>query len=69
MVSDNHPSEIYQSIVVPVLSEDVDFEATHSRFKFGGRGGCSIAVVCGVVQVVQNWFTGIPNPSRGSRLG
>ena len=30
---------------------------------------CSIGVVRGVVQVVQNWFTGIPNPTRRSRLG
>ena len=30
---------------------------------------CSIGVVRGVVQLVQNWFTGIPNPSRSSRLG
>ena len=28
-----------------------------------------IEVVRGVVQVVQNWFTGIPNPSRRSSLG
>ena len=27
---------------------------------------CSIGVVRGVVQVVQNWFTGIPNPARSS---
>ena len=30
---------------------------------------CSIGMVRGVVQVVQNWFTGIPNQSRSSRLG
>ena len=30
---------------------------------------CSIGVVRGVVQLVQNWFTGIPNPSLSSRLG
>ena len=29
---------------------------------------CSIGVVQGVVHVVQNWFTGIPNPTRSSRL-
>ena len=27
-----------------------------------------ILVVRGVVQVVQNWFTGIPNPTRSLRL-
>ena len=30
---------------------------------------CSILVVRGIVQVVQNWFIGIPNPSRSSMLG
>ena len=30
---------------------------------------CSIGVVRGVVQVIQNWNTGIPNPTRNSRLG
>ena len=30
---------------------------------------CSIGAFHGVVQVVQNWFTGITNPSRMSRLG
>ena len=30
---------------------------------------CSIGVVRGVVQVVQNWFTGIKNPTRSLRLG
>ena len=29
---------------------------------------CSIGVVRGEVQVVQNCFTGIPNPSRSSSL-
>ena len=30
---------------------------------------CSIGVVRVVVQVFQNCFTGIPNPTRSSRLG
>ena len=30
---------------------------------------CSIGIILGVVQVVQNWFiTGTPNPTRSSRL-
>ena len=29
---------------------------------------CSIGVVLGVIQVVQIWFTRIPNTSRSSRL-
>ena len=30
---------------------------------------CSIGVLRVVVQVIQNWFTGIRNPSRSSSLG
>ena len=30
---------------------------------------CSIGVVRGVVQVIQNWFTGNPNPTRSMSLG
>ena len=30
---------------------------------------CSIGVVRCVVQVIQNWFTGITIPTRSSRLG
>ena len=30
---------------------------------------CSIGEVRGVVQVVQNWFTGIPYLTRSSKLG
>ena len=30
---------------------------------------CSIGVVDDEVQVVQNWFTAIPNPSQSSSLG
>ena len=30
---------------------------------------CSIGVVHDVIKVVQNWFTGIPNPSRSLRSG
>ena len=31
--------------------------------------GSNNGEVRGAVQVVQNWFTGIPNPSRSSSLG
>ena len=57
-------------VFLPVILFDVEFEADCSRSNFGDKVAClSIGVVRGVVQVVQHWFTGIPNPTRSSRLG
>ena len=71
-----YPSIVPSFVDVPSFVEcsflfgDVEFESPHSRFILGVEvARCNIGVVRGVVQVVQNCFTGIPNPSRSSRLG
>ena len=52
------------------FSGNFEFEAARSRSDFGIEvAGCSIGVVRGVVQVIQNWFTGNPNLTRSLRLG
>ena len=49
--------------------EDDEFEApVPDRFVRVEVARPSIGMVHGVVQVVQNWFTGIPNSFRSSRL-
>ena len=59
----------YPSSVPSFLSGDVEFEAARSIPIYGVEVACcSIGVFRDVVQVVQNWFTGIPNPSRSSRV-
>ena len=62
---------VYPSSVTSFLSGDDDFEAARSSFNFGRIevARCSIGEVRDAVQVVKNWFTGIPNPTRSSRLG
>ena len=61
---------VYQSSVLFFLLGDVEFEVARSRSNFVGRvGSCVIEEIRGVVQVVQNWFIGIPNPHRISNLG
>ena len=41
-----------------------------SRSNFGVElARCSIVEIRGVVKVFQNWFRGITNPSRSSKLG
>ena len=55
---------------VPSFLGDVEFERPVSVPILGVEvARCIIGVVRGVVQVIQNWFTGIPNPTRSSRLG
>ena len=50
-------------MLLPSIVGGVTFEDALSRSNFGVEVEfCSIGVVCGVVQVVQNWFTGISNP-------
>ena len=61
---------VYPIVFLPSFLGDVEFEAVGSRSNFGGfEVNCIIGVVRGVVQVIQNWFTGILNPTRISRLG
>ena len=49
---------------VPSFLGDVEFERPVSDPILGVEVACrSIMEVRGVIQVVQNWFTGIPNPS------
>ena len=62
---------VYPSSVPSFLSVDVEYQVARSISNFGKIevARCSIGVVRGVVQVIQNWFTGIPNPTRSSRLG
>ena len=58
---------VYPSSVPSSILEDVEFEAARSRCNFGVEVACySIGVVRGVVQVVQNWFTGISRMYRSS---
>ena len=49
----------------------VEFEAARSRSNCGKSevARCSIGVIRGVVQVIQNCFIGIPNLSRSLGLG
>ena len=51
---------------VPSFRSDVEFEVASfkSNFEIIEVARCSIGVVRGAIQVAQNWFTGIPNPSR-----
>ena len=57
-------------VFLPSFLGDVKFEAARSNpILWFDEASCSIEVVRGLVQVVQNWFTGIPNPSRSLRLG
>ena len=51
----------------PSFLGKVEFGAALSRSNFMVELVlCSTGVVIGVGQVVQNWFTGIPNPTRSS---
>ena len=60
---------VYPSSVPSFFSGDVEFEATDPVPILGVEvAHCSNVVLC-VVHVEQNWFTGIPNPTRSSRLG
>ena len=62
--------ESIRRVFLPSILVDVEFEGNCSRSNFGDKVTLfSIGVVRGVVQVVQYWFTGIPNPTRRSRLG
>ena len=57
-------------VFFPSFLGDVEFEAALSRSNFMVELAlCSTWIVIGVGQVVQNWFTGIPNPTRSSGLG
>ena len=51
---------------VPSFLGDVEFEVARlrSNFEIIEVALCSIVVVRGAIQVTQNWFTGVPNPSR-----
>ena len=51
------------------LLGNVEFEAARSISYFGGRGGLYVVEVRRVIQVFQNWFIGIPNQYRSSRVG
>ena len=62
--------EFIRRVFLPSILVDVKFEGNCSRSYFEDKvTRFSIGVVRGVVQVVQYWFTGIPNPTRSSRLG
>ena len=64
-LSDEMRMESICRVFPPVLSGDVLSEARRSRSNFVSRiSSLKHRVFRGVVQVVQNWFTGIPNPSR-----
>ena len=52
------------------LLGNVEFEAAHSIYYLGGRGGLyALFDVRRVIKVFQNWFIGIPNQYRSSRVG
>ena len=55
----------------PSFLGDVEFEAVVDISNFGRIevARCSIMVVCGLGQEVQNCFTGISNQYRSSSLG
>ena len=57
--------ESFRRVFLPSFLDDVEFEAALSRSYFMVELDlCSTGVVSGVGQVVQNWFTGIPNLTR-----
>ena len=69
MVSDNH-SELYLPMFLTILSGGLSLWEARSKYNFEVEVvRCSIGEVRGVIQLVQNWFTGISNPSRISSLG
>ena len=50
-------------VFLPTFLGDVEFEAARSSPILGVEVACcSIGMVHGAVQVIQNLFTGIPNP-------
>ena len=66
--------ESIHRVFLPSFQGNVDFkEASLNLILDGEEALCSIVVdrgvVSGVVQEVQNWFTGIPNPTRSLKLG
>ena len=70
-MANNHPSELYS----PIISSYHFYRMASSRRSvpvstLGIEDACcSIVDVHVVIQVVQNWFTGIRIQSRVSRLG
>ena len=62
--------ESIRRVFLLVLSGNAEFEAIRSGTNFGRVEvvRCSIGEVLGVIQMVQYWFTGIPNPSKSSWL-
>ena len=62
-------SSIRRVFLLILFLGDVELQAIGSKSNFGYRGGlCGIGVFRYVVQVLQNLFKGIHNPSRSSRL-
>ena len=63
--------ESIRRVFIPFFQGDVEFEAIRFGTNFGRVEvvRCNIGEVLGVIQMVQYWFTGIPNPTRGLRLG
>ena len=52
-------------VFIPFFLVYAEFNAARSTYNLRGRvDRYSFGVIRGVVQVVQNWFTGIPNPSE-----
>ena len=55
--------ESIRRVFQPILFGDSRVQSGLSDPIFGTIDGCSIGVVRGVVQVVQNWFNGNSNPT------